>query len=396
VLIIDEIQNMVSERGTYYKTLYNVLLKAPDDLRVIILSATPIFDKPVEIALTINLLRPPVPLPVGGKFNETFLKATKLKNGDVKYKVKRMDKFKEMIKGYVSYFRGAPPVAFPQERLKYVKCNMIDFQYKSYKTVFSKEGPFRSGDILNLPNNFFIGSRIISNIAFPNKGTGKEGYDSLKGQYMENLQEYSIKFYKILRKIRRSDGPVFVYSNFKEYGGLKTFIKVLEYNGYKNYKTHGQGRKRYAEFSGEQTAEYKEEIRNIFNQKANTDGTKLKIILGSPAVKEGVSFMRVRQVHIIDPYWNLNRIIQIIGRAVRFCSHKDLPKDDRFVDIYVYIATHPDDTYTVDRHILEIAKRKDKIISQFERAIKESSVDCWLNYNGNVYKGEDPLECVKN
>ena len=48
-------------------------------------------------------------------------------------------------------------------------------------------------------------------------------------------------------------------------------------------------------------------------------------MLGSPSVREGVSFKRVRQVHILEPYWNMSRYEQVIGRAIRFCSHKDLP-----------------------------------------------------------------------
>ena len=52
------------------------------------------------------------------------------------------------------------------------------------------------------------------------------------GEYlkMTNLKEYSIKFYKILKKIKKSNGPVFIYSNFKEYGGIKSFVKILKYH----------------------------------------------------------------------------------------------------------------------------------------------------------------------
>lgn len=60
ILIIDEIQNMVSESGTYYKELYDLIYgRGHSDLRIVLLSATPMFDKPMEIALTMNLLRLP-------------------------------------------------------------------------------------------------------------------------------------------------------------------------------------------------------------------------------------------------------------------------------------------------------------------------------------------------
>ena len=55
-----------------------------------------------------------------------------------------------------------------------------------------------------------------------------------------------------------------------------------------------------------------------------------------PAIKEGVSLLRVKYVHIIEPYWNLSRLEQVIGRAVRFCSHKDVEEDKRIVKVYIY------------------------------------------------------------
>ena len=85
----------------------------------------------------------------------------------------------------------------------------------------------------------------------------------------------------------------------------------------------------------------------------------------------------------------------MIGRAVRFCSHKDLKKKDREVDIYIYIATHPKDKMTIDRYILEMAYSKNDIISKFEMALKQSAIDCKLNYHGNVYNKEEHIECVK-
>jgi hypothetical protein len=397
LLIIDEVQNMISESGTYYKTLHDAIMYAPRDLRVVLLSATPIFDHPIEIALTINLLRPPVPFPIGKQFAEKFIRVTKGKDGILKYTVKNMRRFKEMVKGYISYFRGAPPIAFPAENLKYVKCVMSDFQYKCYKTVMSKEGPFKSAtDIMTLPNNFFIGSRLLSNIAFPNKSVNKDGYDSFVDDKLElqNLKTYSIKMYKIFKAVKRSEGPVFVYSNFKEYGGIKTFVRILEFHGYKNYLEHGQGKRRFAILSGDQTKDEKEEIRNVFNQKKNVDGSLLKVILGSPATKEGISLLRVKSVHILEPYWNHSRLEQIIGRAVRFCSHKDLPAAQRVVDIFIYLAVHPDDQQTIDRYILEIANKKDRIIEQFEMALKEAAIDCSLNYHANVYKVDEPIKCM--
>lgn len=409
VLIIDEIQNMVSEKGTYYKVLYNAIHSAPPDLRIVLLSATPMFDKPSEIALTMNLLRIPYELPTGIEFEKMFIKTSKSKtSGQYSYKVQDLDIFKERIKGYVSYFRGAPEYVFPETIIKYIYCEMSEFQYKSYITVIEKEKKnkkndkartiraFRVGEILDLPINFFLGARIISNIAFPNKSISEKGFASFRGKFLEleNLKEFSIKFYTIMKRINRSRGKIFFYSAFRRYGGIESFIKVLENYGYKNYFVYGEGRKRYAVFSGEEDIKSKDEIKAVFNQKENLDGSKLKIILGSMAAKEGISFTAVQQVHILEPYWNEKRLDQIIGRSSRHCSHKDVPEEKRKVKVYIYIATHPNEPETIDKYIANLAEQKNKLIDQFETAIKEAAVDCELNKNANEAPGEE-INCMK-
>lgn len=403
LLIIDEIQNMISESGSFYKTLLDSINRAPEDLRVVLLSATPMFDKPSEIALTFNLLRLPSEFPTGTHFNDEFLSIRKRKNGSYSYRPKNLNKFKNMIKGHVSFYRGAPPHTFPEMEFKIVKSKMEGFQYKSYLTALSTDehyfrGSFRQGDILNLPNNFFIGERIISNVAFPNRSINVTGFNSFRGDklLMKNLSEYSIKFYKILKKIKASEGPVFFYSNFKEYGGIKSFVKVLKKHKFKNYKTHGAGEMRFAVWSGDEKHEVKEEIKRVFNQKSNLYGEEIKILLGSPSIKEGVSLLRVEQVHILEPYWNMSRMDQIIGRAIRFCSHHDVRPYRRMVSVYLYLATSPKGEQTVDEYIWKLAKEKNKLISKFEMALKESAVDCKLNKFANVYPGEDEIECLED
>jgi len=392
VLIIDEVQNMVSEEGKYYNILYNTIHESPNDLRIVLLSATPMFDKPIEVALTMNLLKLPFELPTGKEFEKMFLKLKKSKDGEVCCSAKNLKIFKERIKGYVSYFRGAPEHVFPSSTIKYVKCEMSNFQYNSYKTVLkneNKSSKFKKiQDISDLPNNFFIGTRMISNVVFPNKKINKEGFKSFKGKHLtlEYLDRYSIKFYKILKSIKRSSGTVFIYSNFKEFGGIYSFIKVLEGNGYMSYIKHGEGRKRFAVWSSDEKLHIKDEIKEIFNRKSNANGSKLKIILGSPAIKEGVTLLRVQQVHILEPYWNQSRVEQVIGRAIRYCSHKDVPEEKRSVRVYIYIATHPKAKITVDEYIHEMSMRKNKLIKEFERALKEVAIDCSLFKNANSSK----------
>ncbi len=397
LLIVDEVQNMVSEGGPFYKNLKKVIDRSDNKTRILLLSATPMFDKPEEIALTLNLLKIKKEIPIGRDFNTMFLKPFKTDIG-TDYDIINKDKLGGYMKNIISYYRGAPPQSFPKQILKIVKCRMESFQYKSYKTIMDMEKikDFSSGDILKLPTDFMLGPRILSNIAFPNKSIGEKGFASLTGSTLspKNIIKYSKKFYKILSKINRSDGPTFVYSNFKDIGGIRSFIQYLEYNGYTDYRKHGPGKKRFAIWSGDEPHHIKEEIKYVFNKKDNIDGNQIKIMLGSPSIKEGVSLLRVSQVHIMEPYWNMARMLQIIGRAIRFCSHKDVPRDRRNVEVYVYLATYPGEK-TTDMYIWEMAKKKQLLIDKFEKVLKESAIDCKLFYHRNVYKKNEALKCSK-
>ena len=386
LLIIDEVQNIVSEQGTYYKIILNAIIKA-SNLRTVIMSATPIFDKPMELGLTLNLLIKDQ-FEIGQKFNEKYIDYRIIKNKPY-YNIKNEDQLRLKLNGLVSFFSGAPSYVFPERKQKIIYCPMSKYQYESYKIVQDKEGKINKLDLLKLPNNFFIGSRIISNIAFPNKLVNKSGLNALtrKTMNIDNLRIYSTKYYEIIRRILKSSGTIFIYSNFREYGGLLSFIKVLEHYKFVNFLTNDQGKNRYAVWSGDESMEQKEKLKDVFNSKSNYNGSRIKIILGSPAIKEGVSLLRVRQVHIMEPYWNMSRLEQVIGRAIRFCSHKDVEPDKRIVKVYIYIATIPTElalkekeeklepTITIDEHIYNMAITKNKLNYHFERVIKEASID---------------------
>ena len=207
LLVIDEVQNVVSETGDYYKSLYGAIINAPKDLMLVLLSATPIFDKPNEIALTMNLLRLPEDLPVGQEFEKQFLEVVKYKNGSTGVKAKNLDKFKEATVGYISYYKGAPDHVFPKTIIRHVNCEMSDYQYQCYKTVLQKHiesnKKNRRATIVDLPLNFLIGPRVISNISFPQQLIGKKGYDIFSGTYLSprNLRIYSCKLAKLMEKV---------------------------------------------------------------------------------------------------------------------------------------------------------------------------------------------------
>ena len=96
----------------------------------------------------------------------------------------------------------------------------------------------------------------------------------------------------------------------------------------------------------------------------------------------------------MEPYWNKVRTEQVKGRAIRTCSHEDLPLDQRVVDIYTYIMKfskeqiakrkvtetllNMDEGITTDQQILKIASSKEKLNNSLLDVMKSSAIDCEL------------------
>ena len=141
-------------------------------------------------------------------------------------------------------------------------------------------------------------------------------------------------------------------------------------------------KKQYTEIHGDIDDKMREKNRKLFNEDKNIHGDYIKIMLLSQAATEGISLMNVRQVHILEPYWQEVRMKQVVGRAIRDCSHKLLDKKDRHVDVFRYKTTIPNKT-SMDELIYYVSMKKDGLNSQFLEAIQESAIDCVLNNKNN-------------
>jgi hypothetical protein len=118
----------------------------------------------------------------------------------------------------------------------------------------------------------------------------------------------------------------------------------------------------------------------------------MKVMMITQSGAEGISLKNTRQVHIIEPYWNHIRLDQVIGRAVRTCSHVDLPPEHRNVEVFIYYSKFTEEQIktsftlrtqdkglTSDEYLFNIAKRKKKITDGILDLLKKASVDCALN-----------------
>ena len=66
-------------------------------------------------------------------------------------------------------------------------------------------------------------------------------------------------------------------------------------------------------------------------------GEVIKVFMITSSGSEGINLRNTRYVHLTDPYWHPVRSEQIIGRARRICSHKDLPPALQSVEVFVYL-----------------------------------------------------------
>jgi hypothetical protein len=477
VLIIDEIQRLVSESGTLYNKLFTAIYQYINPkCRIVALSATPIYDNPYELALTMNLLRPRVPFPLNkDKFYSFFLGKYESDESDKCIRVKTNNYIsndscvinKNLLRllsaGYVSYFRGGNPTAYPYKRIIIMEHKMAAKQKEMYidalssdmekdKNLYSKilkEDQFLiSPDKLNenqkddSVSGIYVTTQQFSNIALPisdsdvidnilsNKAqnkikdglkTFKLELTNLKAKNPETVFEflrkkgYSEKFVNIIELSLKCNGPVFIFSNWLQFG-VQALAIILDACGFSKYPTLGEPDKSYFVWSSETSSnkELVNKAKGTFNSMDNKNGSLLKIILGTRSIMEGVSFKNVKQVHITDPWWNEARIEQILARAVRFCSHSNLPLEEQYTDIFRHYTVLP---MVPDPEILEIAPnpgfkqfayisieqkmamsslKKYQINNSFEETLKQVAYDCDLNKKGNIIRLEENIKPLPN
>jgi hypothetical protein len=261
----------------------------------------------------------------------------------------------------------------------------------------------------------------------------------------EALQTYSPKFLHMLENIQDVDheGLHLVYSQFRTAEGIGIFSLVLEKNGFARFrikKNHlnvweidipevDEGKPTYALYTGTETSEEKEMLRHIYNGEwnqipesigsvlkskyhNNNMGEVIKVFMITSSGSEGINLRNTRYVHIMEPYWHPVRSEQVIGRARRICSHKDLPKALQTVEVYVYLMIFsesqlksdeaielkrkdlskaiPRFPITSDQYLFEISEIKANLTGQLTDAVKESAFDCYIYSNGKCVNFGDP------
>lgn len=435
VIIIDEVHNITN--NDIYLALIKVL-KNSYNYRLVLLTATPIYDNVKEIFEIVNIMNIkeeykelPIRNMLTNNYIEQINNASKVLRGGV-YKVSEqgIQEIEKRIYGKVSYIKqnteSYPSIIDNGEQIrdeigsiKVIKCEMSDYQYMLYiTTVIRDVKHFKDYDIStignletfekNVSSSLYKNTSDSSTIVYPHNKLGKDGYNMIiekggkhvKKEYKNvlttDLAKYSTKLKKILENIKDTKGLIFIYSNYVSNGGTSLIRLMLLENGYTEYtgKRNEKSKGNIIMYDDSTSVERRENLRKIFNSEENKNGELIKIIIGSPIISEGITLKNIRQVHILEPSWNLSKINQIIGRAIRKNSHQTLEKDMRNVEIYKYAAVYDIRKITndIENHKLKdlftffidiekylLSELKDRENKKVERLLKENSFNCYYN-----------------
>lgn len=288
VLIIDEAHNLT---GNDYGEALKKIIKESTNLRVILLTATPMKNLADDIIDLLNFIRPQ---------NDPILREnvfTGEKNYNMKFKPDGLQHLKDKSRGYISFFRGNIPYTFAKKIDKgiipegmlftpVIKCFMEPFQYQTYlettknfDDTLDRASSAAANFVfpgLNKEKNKLMGyhstegiNTVISQIETDGEKLrsliNKELFNNKLSKDIENnflkvtenklisglilkkeyLKFFSIKFYKSISKLDKlfdngesdkNPGTAFVYSNLVKAGGIEIFAEALTMNGYLEYQ----------------------------------------------------------------------------------------------------------------------------------------------------------------
>ena len=451
------------------------ILRVADGLRLMLMTATPMYNSAPEIVFLLNLLT----------LNDTKddslrLDVSQVFQADGQFKDGGADLLSRLIKRYVSYMRGENPNTFPV-RLTPAESNIGEFMdvYPS-RSISRKEMKKGRADLMgrvswgendknimkslplwvhNIQDTWtgqnlrhylkkyhnqtvdegdrgveiseFILDRTMQmgNIYYKNGTYGRDGWNNYfkeitsvvratkVKQYRwtqdpteaaedpmtindifgpENLANYAPKIAAIVDSIDRGEGISFVYSRYVKAGALPIAI-ALELRGWVRVLADGtpaplliqeagavRGTKFYILLTSDETLSpnFSGLLRyaTTFKNMEEVGGSKVKAIIGSQVASEGLDLKCIRQIHLLDGWYHLNRIEQIEGRGVRFCSHVELPLEKRNCLIYLH-AVNVGKYETADLYAYRLAVRKAQPIGRVSRLMKIYAWDCILNLN---------------
>lgn len=417
LLIIDEAHNIRESKDDegmkgITRGLEN-LVKTANGLVLVLLTATPMYDNFQEILFYMNLFL----------WNDRKQKLTEsLKSTDVFHpdgSLKPGDVFRKWCQEYVSFVKGENPFTFPfrlpppkavsqesittsflgkpiptAERLKYIALVGSDAkgpQLAALKGTEKVDDEEKKRVLMQATIAVTPGNKSFNELF---KTVGKQ-YEYVGEPFLspEQLPNHSAKFTTILQSIEAGTGVCLVYSNFVALGA-RLFAMALEEHGYTphtgntilanpSYKGNTKGR--YILLTSDYSEAEISKFLSAVKKPANRDGSQIRVVVAGPIVSEGVDFRYMRQIHVVDPWWNMSRIEQVVGRGLRTCSHQMLPFEDQNCTVYFHVVRTGDGKECFDEYSYRTkVEQKALKIARVRKVMAESAMDCPLQNQINT------------
>lgn len=340
LIIIDEAHNIRESANRYHKL--HSLLHSYDNIRILIITATPMIDKINEINSLRNLIEPNAPMVYSDRLYTGItkvFKGTKTPLGTF----------------YISNFKG--------KQLEEYKSLLNN----SHKDIYTK---IRQTS-LSIDSNF--------NPSIP-------------------LDEQSAKIHLLLESL--VEGELTVVFSFFVKRGIHFIRDVLKSKGWIEWdiKDESNNNKTFAILDGKTTIESTSNIINTFNSIRNKSGKLISLLIGSSVINESITLRNIQHVHILTPFWNYGQIRQAVGRVIRMRSHDDFNEHVN-VNIYLHatVIADEEEDESIDMNMYKVASSKDKLIQNQLDYIKENSIWDYLN-NDTVEQTQSislPVEDIK-
>ena len=170
ILIIDEFQNINNIRGQAFAAVMNFIEKNPG-AKIVIMSATPIFDNLSELQGIFRLLKIDISQAAGPADISNWPAA----------------RIGKLLGPHTSYFKGAPDKTFPRAIVKILPLKMSKFQAQWYSSEVAREQTAMGNlKTITITNNFYIKSRQRADMVFPNGLDGPAGLGALSASDIRN------------------------------------------------------------------------------------------------------------------------------------------------------------------------------------------------------------------
>lgn len=439
LVICDEVHNLYKNEnlntyGLAIQIVFDYFFKTlkPNDIdygaiRALLLSATPLTTTALEIIPIATLL-------TGDdlKYDDLF----KITNGVDQLTQHGLSTVRHAISGRVSYIMDDNPKEYPKPSfeggaikginyLKFIRAEPESFQKKSISkwaersAATDERGINMIKDITlpataDCPNGVFFSKNISDLSELPAAiavHKSQNGILSSNIFALPTLRKYSCKYAKLVSMCLDMKSPkhgkMFIFHPLVQGSGTDLLCSILIANGFvlegntpvnesicmncnKTYGSHSKEHEfvpvQFTFITGSLSKAVVASRLTMFNNDANVYGERVKIIIGSRAMRESHTLKACRHVIIAHEPSSISEMIQIIGRAVRKHVHDILPSAMRTVQIHILttnvsnIAVAQSDTAANEEHAYKQKVLQFEQINRIERIMYDVSIDYLINF----------------